>query len=197
MTLAHKSFEVETKYRVKNLKLTDFVELATSWKPTRYVETAGYDYYFVNEDLSAFCRFRAGDRFELTTKKKTVNANNFIREEYNLLIAHGEPLEKVAGFCKSIGYPDLNFKIYKSCFIYFYETFDLVYYIVFDENMKETDRFVEIEMLEDYPWDNSEQAWNELVKIEAKLETVGISKKNRLNKSLFEMYKRPVGSVDT
>lgn len=187
-----KAHEVETKYRADKLKLSDFVELATSLNPKRYVETGGYDYYFVNKDGTDFCRFRAGDRYELTTKRKTVGDNNYVREEYNLLIAPGEPLEKVAGFCRSVGYPSLNFKIYKSCFIYYYDTYDLVYYVVFDSDMRELDRFVEIEMLETYPWDNPKQAWAELVKIEESLSCIGISKDSRLNQSLFEMFRQPV-----
>jgi adenylate cyclase class IV len=183
--------EIETKYEVPNLKLTEFNALCQSLTPVKYIEAAGYDYYFTSpSDPSDFMRYRAGDRQELTRKRKTKLANNYVRDEWNLLLAHGQPLSKIAGFCSSLGFPKLNFCIFKACFIYYFEKFDLVYYVVYDEDMKEVNRFLEIEMLEDYPWQSEEQAWQELENVETSLTSLGINSKNRVSESLFEMFRK-------
>lgn len=182
--------EVEFKYKLPGLKLSQFKALADSMKPRRYIETAGYDYYFTNQAATDFIRYRAGDRQELTTKRKTEEKNNYVRDEFNLLIAHGQPLHVTAGFCRSLGFPRLNFSIYKACFIYYYEKFDLVYYVVYDEDLQEKDRFVEIEMLEDYPWASEDEAWKALLELEKSCESLGINATIRQSKSLFEMYRK-------
>ena len=182
--------EVEYKYRVPDLKLTDFHVAAQVLKPTRYVEAAGYDYYFTDPKGQDFVRYRAGDRQELTTKRKTATTNNYVRDEFNLLIGKGQTIERIAGFLDSLGYPRMNFSIFKACFIYFFDTFDLVFYVVYDQDMKEMDRFLEIEMLEDYPWKHEDEARKALNDIEEKLGHLGAKKSKRESKSLFERYRK-------
>ncbi len=183
--------EIEYKYQVPDLKLTTFHETARALKHTSYVEASGYDYYFTcPEDADDFVRYRAGDRQELTTKKKTNIANNYVRDEYNLMIGKGQTLERIAGFLDSIGYPRMNFCIFKACFIYYYDTYDLVFYIVYDQDMREMNRFLEIEMLEEYPWPNEESARLALNTIEATLEHLGAAPGRRESKSLFERYRK-------
>lgn len=181
--------EIEFKYATE-LPFLEFQTFAESLAPVRYVEASGYDYYFTPENAERFIRYRAGDRQELTTKEKTHNDNNYVRTEHNLLLAHGQPLSKIAAFVGSLGFPRLNFKIFKSCFIYYYEKFDLVYYFVLDENMKELNRFIEIEMLEDYNWDSVEQAKSALVRLEKRCSVLGIGPQLRDAKSLFERYRK-------
>lgn len=185
-----KSKEVEYKYRVPTLKLTDFHQGARDLLPVRYVEAAGYDYYFTDPKGKDFVRYRAGDRQELTTKRKTVTTDNYVRDEFNLLIGHGQTIERISGFLDSLGYPRMNFCIFKACFIYYYETFDLVFYVVYDQDMKEMDRFLEIEMLEDYPWKDEAEARDALNKIESTLSHLGAEKAKRESKSLFERYRK-------
>ncbi len=182
--------EVEYKYRVPDLRLTDFHTAAKAMSPTSYVEAAGSDYYFTDEKGQDFIRYRAGDRQELTTKRKTATTNNYVRDEFNLLIGKGQTIERIAGFLGSLGYPRLNFQIIKQCFIYYYETFDLVFYVVYDQDMNEMDRFLEIEMLEDHPWKSEDQAREELNQIEAKLGFLGAKKSKRESRSLFERYRK-------
>ncbi len=181
--------EVEFKYAIPKLKYSDFKTFAESLGPSRYIEAAGYDYYYTDDAGMNFIRYRAGDRQELTTKRKTKTRNNYVRDEYNLLIGKGQTLETVAGFCRSLGYPRLNFCIFKACFIYFYDTFDIVYYVVYDEDMKETDRFLEIEMAEDHAWASEQQCWDKLKEVEQSLAPLGIKPEHRESKSLFEMYR--------
>lgn len=182
--------EIEVKYSVPHLKLTDFTAACQAMNPVKYVEAAGYDYYYTDKAGSDdFIRYRAGDRQELTRKRKTKAANNYVRDEYNLLIGHGQPLSKIAGFCSSLGFPRLNFCIFKACFIYYFEKFDLVYYVVYDADMKEVNRFLEIEMLEDHPWSTEAEAWQELERVETSLCALGIGPESRISHSLFEMFR--------
>ncbi len=180
--------EVETKYRVPGLKLPLFRGMAESLKPKRYIEAAGYDYYYV-KDGDEFIRYRAGDLHQLTIKKKTLEANNYVRHEVNLGLKPQDRRHTVDAFCAALGYK-YNFAIFKSCFIYYFEEFDVVYYTVYDENMDEVERFLEIEMLEDYPWPSQEAAWARLLEIEHQLKPLGITPQSRVKRSLFEMFRK-------
>lgn len=179
--------EMETKYRVTDLKLTDFTRLAESLGPKSYIEASGYDYYYVNTETD-FIRYRAGTLHELTIKKKLNDKNNFVRTEVNLGVKP-KSVTHISAFCNGLGYT-LNFSIFKACFIYYYENYDIVYYVIYDENMRESDRFLEIEMEEGYPWASEKQAWDELLKVEQALKPLGISPQARIKKSLFEMYRQ-------
>lgn len=182
--------EVEFKYRVSELKLSDFTKAAQALNPTSYVEASGSDYYFTDSKGVDFVRYRAGDRQEFTTKKKTEAGNNYVRDEFNLLIGKGQTLDRISSFLNSVGYPRLNFSIFKTCFIYYYEKFDLVYYVVYDVDMREMDRFLEIEMLEDYPWKSEAEARTHLAMVESWLAPLGAVPANRESKSLFERYRK-------
>jgi len=55
------------------------------------------------------------------------------------------------------------------------------------------DNFVEIEVSEEkISGMTKDQAWDIVTKYEKALESIGISARNRLRKSLFEMYRREV-----
>ena len=63
----------------------------------------------------------------------------------------------------------------------------MVYYIVYDENMKEKGRFIEIEVNKDKIKQLSDP-FATLKLYEASLLEVGIKPSNRLKRSLFEMF---------
>jgi hypothetical protein len=84
-----------------------------------------------------------------------------------------------------------NFSIFKTCKIAFLEKAVLVYYVVYDENLNEKKRFIEVEAKETYNWSSEEEAWATVVEYENMLAPLGISAKNRLKKSLFELFKKP------
>jgi hypothetical protein len=181
--------EIETKYRVRDLKLTEFEAAAEALRPTKRIDAAGYDYYYTRGE-DEFIRYRAGDLHQLTVKKKTKEANNYVRMEVNMSLDKANiNLKTVDKFCDALGF-SFNFRLFKSCFIYLYEKFNIVYYLVHDEHMDEVDRFLEIEMSEDAYWESDEQAWAELLKIEQALKTLGISPQSRLKLSLFEMFRK-------
>ncbi len=131
-----------------------------------------------------------GDRKELTTKYKQDGAkNNIKREEKNVRVDNTEE-DTIMSFVKDIGYK-LNFSIWKTCHIYNFEDATLVFYSVYDTTngkASKMDNFVEIEVSEEKVSEmTEEQAWGIIQKYEKALETVGLTSKNRLRKSLFEM----------
>ncbi len=192
--------ELEYKYNADNLSLTEFKKLMTEIirlhpdKETKVVEVSSWDTYFTNEN-GEFIRFRHSHlQPELTIKKKINPANNRHRIEVNLPLDRfdfrGDKLEEVVrAFVEGLGYKK-NFKIYKTCFIFYVGDLNYVYYIVYDENMKELRKFVEIEYSEERAKDRTEsEVYEELDFFESYLERLGIGSKNRMRKSLFELFK--------
>jgi hypothetical protein len=62
---------------------------------------------------------------------------------------------------------------------------------VYDKEFKELRRFIEIEALEEYPWVTADEAWAEVLKYEKLLEPLGITPRNRMKLSLFQMFNKP------
>lgn len=181
--------EYENKYSSNDIKLTEFKALIESFNPVKFVETSSYDVYYTN-NKHEFIRYRKSkDRPEATIKRKNTELYNIDRVEVNL------PLDKkritdetMEAFVNLIGYKK-NFTIFKSCWIYYFDTVDIVYYITYSEDMKELDRFIEIECLEEKPL-TKEEALDTLKKYEIMLEPLGISPNKRLKQSLFERYSK-------
>lgn len=136
-----------------------------------------------------------GDRKELTTKyKQSGSKNNIQREEKNIRVDKVDE-ETIMKFVSDLGYK-LNFSIWKTCHIYNFDDATLVFYSVYDTTngkASKMDTFVEIEVNEEKIHNMTEkQAFEIIEKYEKSLETVGLSARSRLRKSLFEMYKRDV-----
>lgn len=182
--------EIETKYRVKDTKLDDYLKLAGERKPKRTLNVSGWDYYFVDQaDADSFIRYRASPTEpQLTMKRKTKSGNNFVRREVNLPLSMKANVETVTALCEDLGFK-FSFKIWKSCWIHWYDRHNTVFYIVSDDNLKEQDRFIEIEMDEDHPWSTVADAWELLTNIEGEIRSLGVSPQARLKKSLFEMFR--------
>ncbi len=184
--------EVEFKYRADSIKLTDFIEFAKSRGPVRYIEASGFDYFYDSpRDETGFYRMRIGpDMFQLTYKRKTTSQNNFVRDEDNLDIQRvtttKEQVEKHIG---RHGY-EFNRSIFKSCFVFKYDLYTLVYYVCYDTDMQELGRFIEIEMSEEHSWPNEQEAYNNLVVLEKLCKSIGLTPQARVKKSLFELYKK-------
>jgi adenylate cyclase class IV len=180
--------EIETKYDAKDISLPAFTDLVNDMKPKSWMMVSSYDDYFVNKD-NDFIRYRHTDeRGELTIKKKTTDKNNNERLEVNVPTKGGQFIA-VDMFVSLLGYKH-NFGIYKTCKIAFLETVVLVYYVVYDNEMKEQRRFVEIEANEEHTWASEQEAWDEVVKYEKLMESIGVSSRGRLKKSLFEMFRK-------
>ena len=180
--------EIEVKYNADNIKMEDFLNIIEQLPIRKKLMVSSYDDYFTREG-DEFVRYRHTDeRGELTIKKKTSDKNNNDRIEVNLPTA-GDNVAAVTEFVKLQGY-DYNFGIYKTCNIFWTDKVDLVYYVVYDKELKEQRRFIEIEADEDLEWESEEEAWNEILKYEKMLEPLGITPKHRLRKSLFEIFRK-------
>jgi adenylate cyclase class IV len=179
--------EIETKYYANDISMDKFLSIVEPMNP-EWIMVSSYDDYYVN-DNGEFIRYRYHDSMgELTIKRKTVEANNNNRIEVNLK-TEGKSAKNVAAFVELLGYK-ANFSIFKTCKIAFLEKAVLVYYVVYDPNMNELNRFIEIEAKEDFPWASEDDAWNEVLKYEKLFEPIGITSRNRLKKSLFELFKK-------
>lgn len=184
--------EFETKYRVEGSQIYKFKEIVEQLEGDyKFVYAQGPDWYYTKEDGS-FLRYRKADnekRAEVSFKEKPEGAkNNIQRKEINWRVDVTDK-EAIHEGALMQGY-EFNFKIWKLCHIYNFKEATLVFYTVKDENAK-LDHFVEIELNEETIHKiTEEEAWEKIRKYETILEPLGITYRNRLNKSLFEMYRK-------
>lgn len=183
--------EIEAKFAADNIKLQDFMRLVKEFNPIKQLDISSWDTYFTNGTENDFLRYRESSTPELTLKKKRTKNNNFERIEVDLPIDLIRNNHKTTDtFASLLGYSE-NFKIYKTCFIYWLENINYVYYIVYDIDMKELNRFVEVEVNKDKVSElGVEGSKNELNKAIEKLQGLNINRNNRLKRSLFEMYRK-------
>lgn len=183
--------ELEYKYNAQDISLQAFTAFAEARAPVKSFYVCGYDTFFSNpKDDNTFIRHRVGDNFnQLTVKRKLAEKNNFIRDEINLTLGEGTTQETVAAVAKAMGY-EPNRTIFKTVFVHNYKKYVLAYYSVYDLNMKELGRFIEIEMAEDYPWVDESQAWELLGAIEYEARELGITPQGRIKKSLYEQFRK-------
>lgn len=207
--LAH--IEFETKYRVEDHQLIQFKQIVESTPGEKdFIYVEGPDYYYLRPEWwfknmpqydpsGTFVRYRKpsygldNGKRQVTKKYKPKDAKNSIkRDERNIDVAK-TPEETILGDFENEGLT-FNFSIVKNCHIYNFEDATLVFYTVYDTTdgkPKKTDSFMEIEVNEEKIKHMTEQeAWDVITKYEKILEPLGISAKNRLRRSLFEMYKR-------
>lgn len=192
--------EIEFKYDADKagVKLTQFEKWAEEVEPNfQRIEVGSWDiYYAPTKDMGLpfeFMRLRMGSKPQLTIKVKTTTTNNNDRIEVDLPIDPGtsqEEIEEIVNeYCAQFNFKE-NFRIFKWCSIYVYEKTDTVYYIVYDEEMKEKGRFMEVEARKDVKFSSAEEA-NEAVKsLEAKLSTFGITPQNRTKLSQWERWRK-------
>jgi adenylate cyclase class IV len=187
-----KFIEFESKYRVDGDRIYLFKEIVEALPDqSSFLYIQGPDYYFVRDD-ERFARYRKADndksgRAEVTFKLKPVGAkSNIQRKEYNWRVDK-TPYQEIAEGLEDQGYK-FNFKITKFCHIYKFEEATLVFYSVRDDKGK-LDHFIEIELDEESIHTLTiTQAMEKIRKYEAILAPLGISHRNRLTKSLYEMY---------
>ena len=188
--------ELEFKYLANDIKMKEFNKFATELNPEQRVEVSSWDIYYKSTGLALpfeFMRYRQGPKPELTIKIKANEKNNNARTEIDIPLNPGIPDQEVehivSSFCEQFGFKE-EFRIFKFCSIFFYEKTDMVYYVTFNEEMKELDRFIEVEARKDRKFDSAEQAWALVHELEQKLSVFGITPKNRMKKSQWELNKR-------
>lgn len=181
--------EIETKYDASEISLKEFKTLVESqFNVKKRLLVSSYDDYFTDKDGN-FLRYRHKEgRGELTIKRKLETHNNNKRVEVNLP-TDGDNMEAVTQFAELLGYKH-NFCVYKTCQVYWVDNMVICYYVVYDEEWNEKRRFLEIEADEDVNWTSEVYAWKAVENCEKVFEPLGITPKNRLKKSLFEMFKK-------
>jgi len=196
MTFNPKKMEVEFKYDASDVSLAEFNTFSRSLNPVKVIEAYSWDHYYAATDPNAkveFLRFRKSTFPQLTLKVKLDEKNNNQRIEVDLPLdgrmSDLELQEYVDLFCEQMGFK-LNFSIFKYCSIFFYEKYDTVHYTVFNENMKETGRFMEIEARKDYPFQSLEEANQVVREVEQSLSPLGISPQKRQRLSMWERFRR-------
>lgn len=186
--------EIEVKFRADEIDRLQFKEIVKSLNPKEFLYIESTDVYFLKSDTE-FLRYRMSadntkdKRAELAFKKKHSEDNNIIRTEVNLRVDNNKP-ELVQTFVEGLGYKK-NFLVTKICDIYRMEDAFIVYYSVKEPQDKEYQSFIEIETLEGKVA-STDEAWEIIRKYEKLLEPLGITPQNRLKKSLFEMFKKPL-----
>lgn len=189
--------ELEYKYKADGVMLSAFQELMYQRFHTLQRQTvASWDIYYAQEtDENSFQRFRMDrEKPELTKKVKTNTGNNWVRVESDLPLDPKRISETAVRFHVGLdGYKE-NFRIFKACDIFVGYDLNYVYYVVFDSNMTETGRFIEVEVNKERVLElelgAKGSSMAELRKGEALLEKLGITAQNRLKKSLFEIYRK-------
>lgn len=181
--------ELEYKYKADDVGLKQFQELMTNIGYDKNVSVSSWDTYYTKND-SDFIRFRESPyKPEFTMKRKTSDNHNWYREEVDLPLDPKRLTSNIVKkFAKLLGY-EQNFKIYKSCFIYWNKYVNFSYYIVYDEQMIELARFIEVECNKSEV-KNVEESVEILKSYEKSLSNIDITPKNRLKRSLFEMFYR-------
>ena len=184
--------EIETKYGADDIKMADFAKVAESLAPSRKITAGSYDFYFEKEE-DHFLRYREGAAPELTMKQKSKDTNNWVRTELNLPLNPAvnsiQMARTVTKFCDMLGFKH-NFTIWKTYMVYFWDTHNVVYYVVHDDEMKEKGRFVEIEIDEHKAWASEEEAWKVLTDVEKAFEPLGITAAKRMRLSLYERFRK-------
>lgn len=181
--------ELEFKYKADSVTFDQFNQAMDNFDNTyQKIEVGSWDIYYSNGS-ETFLRLRKGNNPELTLKTKE-GKNNINRREINIKL-NGEQENGITNFARDLGYAH-NFTINKYCAIYNYNLFNTVYYSVYDTNMQEIGRYIEIEFREEEIENIGIEGAMEIMREVEKLvlEPLGITYRNRLNKSLFEIYKR-------
>lgn len=184
--------EIEYKYDAANVTVAAMDKIMYPVAKER-ITVSSYDEYYVSvSDNIDFIRYRYNESMqELTLKKKTSKFNNNNRHEINININEStssvNTSTKISQFLGFLGYY-FKFRIYKTSIIYYLNKAIVAYYIVYDENMKECGRFMEIEADESYAWKSEEEAFYVINECEKLFEGLGITYRNRMKKSLFEIF---------
>lgn len=179
--------EIEFKYDASGMTDKQIEAAIRALKPIRTLKVAGWDSFYENDKHAV--RYREDKRRpELTIKRRLSNKSMADRIECNLRISSINGADTIKAWLSLVGNYKHTFSIFKACRIYFFENVDIVIYDVFDSGRVKVGRFLEIEFLEHVPATVSKS----LKTIERYEKLLGqhlpIGPKQRLNKSLYEMY---------
>lgn len=181
------NLEVEFKYNADKVDFERFHVFCSKKKPRQVILASGYDHFYSNGNPDMFCRHRIDHNNkteEITYKKKTSKDDSFVRTEINVSINPGKEADVRALF-EHMGYK-YNNSIFKSSYIYLFNDHIASYYIVYDLEMKELGRYIEIEVAETPAFQTLEY----LKSIEKRYKNMGLISTKRIKESLFELYRK-------
>ena len=181
--------ELEFKYKADDIALKDFLALVKDLPIKKQKDVSSWDHYYTtNSNEDEFIRYRESTDPELTIKRKTSVNNNWQRVEVDLpLDLKRTKLPIITKWVSLLGYEHKK-SIYKSCFIYWLDYINFVYYVVYDDNMKEKGRFIEIEFNKDELTNNIDKITDQMKTGQEILSKIGLNAQNRLKRSLFEIF---------
>jgi len=184
--------EIEFKYAADNVSLVQFLAFCEDRKGLKQKFIAsGYDHFYDKKDEpDSFYRLRVGEDFtQLTFKRRTSTLNNVVRTEHNVSLSSNTSEDQIRALVGEQGY-SYNTSIFKTCFVFCFEEHVFSYYVVFNKDLRETGRFIEIEASEEHPWSNEGEATSYIAMTEKLLRPLGISPQNRIKRSLFELNRK-------
>lgn len=180
--------ELEFKYKADDIALSSFIALMKELPIVSQKDVSSWDHYYISGNEDEFIRFRESTDPELTIKRKTNQNNNWVRIEIDLPLDGARiKTETVANWVELLNYKHKR-SIYKTCFIYWTNYINFVYYIVYDTDMKEKGRFIEVEVNKYGPNPNGIHPDHMLKYGQDVLAKLGLTPQNRLKKSLFEIF---------
>lgn len=180
--------EIEFKYGAGNVNLSEFESVVHSWfNVKKQITVSGYDDYYTHSEVTnQYLRHRYNaDKAEITVKRRRSSDFTAVRDEVDLAIAEGQT-DAVAAIAKLMQY-DFDFVIYKTCQIYYLDEVNIVYYFVYNSNMLELARIIEIEANKDFTGDGL-AAITRVEKILGVEFPSIICPEARLNKTMHELF---------
>ena len=189
--LVNKFSEFETKYEVEEVHLEQFGTILQ--ESSRHYEVNHYDgrddYYTINND---FIRHRLDNEEQELTIKKKLDQDSTHRLELNLNVGLTDE-EVVVKFINTLGYR-YSFTVFKESVVYNFADAAISFYKVISEKHKKARCFVEIEVYNNINGLDEIKAWRIIRKYEKMLHDIKVTKEDRIQQSLFELY-RPKGTV--
>lgn len=183
--------EIEFKYSADaaDISLKQFKIFCSKYMPyTKVEEVEGTDMFFGNKDKdTTFFRYRLGDDFtQLTFKKKIVEVDSFIRDEYNLTLIGRPTIPAVTKFLGELGYKPKG-TLYKTSCVYISDFFLVAYYTCYKDEQR-LGSFIEIELNDEKDWPDNENALYFLNTLEKDFEKLGLLPENRIKLNLYELF---------
>lgn len=183
--------EIEFKYPAKNISLQTFNDFCKNMHDhVGYRDNLGTDKFFTHpEKPDTFFRLRQDSGTLQLTFKRKIAQDNSMRIEYNLNVDN----DQGSAHCliEEMGYK-YDTILHKVNHVHIFPWYVLSYYICYNSDMVEYDRFIEIEMREDCKWTSEQEVFNELRIVEKMFKPLGISPDKRIKESLYEMFRSKV-----
>lgn len=185
--------ELEYKYQADHVNFRDFHNLMVRIGFSKHLTTSSWDIYYTSQDAeNDFQRFRMCPNYpELTRKVKTSQNDNFARVEVDLPLDPTSVTEDIVTKYVSLkGYKE-NFRVFKSCDIYWQDVVNYVLYVVSDADRREVGRFIEVEVNKPKVAALNVQGIDTTLLLKsaaACLKELKVDVDAPIKKSLFEMY---------